>query len=114
MPDIVEIDAKTAKNRLDAGAIALDVREQHEWDAGHIDGAVHIPLTDLPDRVDEVEDRDNIVAVCLVGARSAKAARVLASNGIEAVNLVGGMRAWHAAGLSVVTSDGSPGRVVSL
>ncbi len=79
----------------------LDVREQHEWDTGHIAGARHVPLGELPQRVDEVPVGGPVLCVCHVGARSAQAVAFLRSRGIDAVNLHGGMLAWDAAGRPV-------------
>lgn len=79
-------------------ACVLDVREQNEWDEGHIDGALHIPLMELPARLDDVPADQPVVCVCHSGARSAQATVYLNRNGREAVNLAGGMEAWQAAG----------------
>lgn len=82
----------------------LDVREPAEWDAGHIDGAVHVPLSQLPDRLAEIEDERPVLCVCAVGARSAHAVLFLRSRGLDAINLHGGMLAWSNAGRPVVVS----------
>ncbi len=89
----------------------LDVREQHEWDAGHVEGAQHLPLSELLERVDEVP-AGQVLVVCKVGGRSAQAVAYLAQQGHEVVNLDGGMLAWEGAGRPMVSEDGSPPRVV--
>jgi rhodanese-related sulfurtransferase len=76
----------------------LDVREEYEWADGHIDGAHHIPLGQLPTRLAEIPDDRQVVCVCAVGARSERAAHFLGATGREAVNLDGGMNAWLSAG----------------
>lgn len=92
------------------GPVLLDVREPYEWEAGHAPSAVHVPLGELaPDRI---PTGSPVLVVCHVGGRSAQAAAVLAANGWQAVNVTGGMAAWAAAGLPVVTDDGTPGRIV--
>ncbi len=83
----------------------LDVREDDEWAAGHIDGAQHIPLAQVPTRVDEVPQGQKVVVVCRSGGRSARATGFLQSQGRDAVNLSGGMKSWQAAGRAM-TSDG--------
>ncbi|WGL52664.1 rhodanese-like domain-containing protein [Nocardioides sp. BP30] len=83
----------------------LDVREDFEWQAGHIDGALHIPLSELPARVGEVPDGQFLVT-CKVGGRSAQAVAWLTANGHEAVNLAGGMLDWAAAGRPMVSENG--------
>jgi rhodanese-related sulfurtransferase len=106
----VEIDPTAAAARATQGAVLLlDVREAEEWTAGHAQGALHVPLGRL-DPAAVPTDRP-IVAVCRSGARSGKAAELLAAAGVEAANLVGGMKAWADAGLPVVRADGSPGTV---
>jgi rhodanese-related sulfurtransferase len=89
----------------------LDVREPFEWEHGHIDGALHIPLMDLPERLDEVSGGQTLV-VCKVGARSAQAAAYLLEQGYNVVNLDGGMLDWSAAGRAMVSETGQPPQVV--
>lgn len=73
----------------------LDVREQHEYRAGHIKGAVLVPLGQLPKRTHELRNDRVIVTVCQSGRRSAQAAKILRSQGFQNVrNMVGGMSNW--------------------
>jgi len=97
---------------VEDGAFLLDVRESDEWIAGHAAAATHIPLGQVPSRVDEVPADQTVVAICRGGARSNQAAEFLRAKGIDAVNLAGGMRAWAAAGLDVITDEGDPGSVI--
>ena len=90
----------------------VDVRYPNEWEAGHIEGARHIPEDDLADRLAELDREVPVVAVCRSGARSARAAAFLQEEGFEAQNLDGGMEAWAAAGLPFPAADGRPGAVV--
>jgi rhodanese-related sulfurtransferase len=86
----------------------LDVREQDEWDAGHIDGAVHVPLAEVPQRLGELtEDETPLVVVCRSGGRSARAVAWLVQNGVDATNLDGGMGAWASAGRPMVSEAGT-------
>ena len=57
----------TSVNELPDSAVVLDVREDDEWQAGHIDGAQHIPLGELGERVAELPKESRIVAVCRSG-----------------------------------------------
>lgn len=75
----------------------LDVREDHEWSAGHIDGATHIPLGELQARVGELDPQARTLVVCHMGGRSARATAWLHAQGHDVVNLDGGMEAWEAA-----------------
>jgi len=90
----------------------LDVRETDEWDAGHIEGAQHIPLGDLGARLDEVPRDRTVVAVCRSGSRSDRAAKGLRVSGYAAENLEGGVTAWTRAGLPLVDNAGRAGRVI--
>ncbi len=91
-----------------AGSIVLDVREADEWEAGHIQGALHIPLAELPMRVGELRQDENIVVVCRMGGRSAQAVAWLVHHGYDAINLDGGMGAWAATGRPMVSETGDP------
>jgi len=90
----------------------LDVREDDEWQAGHIEGAQHIPLGELGDRLGELPSGKTIVAVCRSGARSAAAVRGLRQLGREAENLDGGVIAWTEAGLPLINAAGRKGQVL--
>ncbi len=85
-------------------ALFLDVRETSEFRAGHVPGALHIPLGQLHRRLGELGRDRSIVAVCRSGNRSGAAARMLAAEGYQVENLGGGMIAWTRAGLPVRTS----------
>jgi hydroxyacylglutathione hydrolase len=100
---IDEVDTAAARRAYDAGdAMVLDVRGQGEWDAGHVPGAVHIPLGYLPDRLDEVPQDRFIVVHCKGGGRAAIATCVLRRAGIRnVVNLAGGFDRWQADGNAV-------------
>ena len=106
-----KVTATEAAELVDNGAILLDVREPHEWQAGHAPKARHIPLAQLPPRLDELPANRPIVTVCRSGSRSARAAAMLGEAGREVSNLAGGMHAWSRNGLPIVTKSGRPGRV---
>ncbi len=94
-----------ARDRIAGGAAAVDVREQAEWDAGHLAGSVWIPLGELGARLSELPD-DPLVIVCRSGSRSGMAADALAGVGIDASNLAGGLLAWAASGLPLEPAGG--------
>ncbi len=90
----------------------LDVREWYEWEAGTVEGAVHIPIRTLAERVGDVPKEQAIVVVCQVGQRSALAADYLNQIGYEAQNLDGGLEAWQAQGLPLVDGRSEEGKIV--
>jgi rhodanese-related sulfurtransferase len=97
--------------RLDDVTV-VDVREPNEWQAGRIQGAVHIPLNALMSGAGGDLDHDRpLVMVCRVGNRSELATLMMQARGIEAYNLEGGMDAWSREGLPFSAEDGTPGTV---
>ena len=98
-------------NELLGRAVFLDVREPYEWEAGHVEGAVHIPIGQITLRVAELDPRDHVVVVCQVGQRSALVTDWLNDRGFKAQNLEGGLAAWSAQGLPLV-SEAQEGRLV--
>ena|SRR3989442_15861486 len=90
----------------------VDCREQYEWDAGRIDGAIHIPLNAImAGGGAELEPGKPVVVICRTGNRSELATMMFQARGLEAYNLEGGMEAWLRDGLPFFAPDGSPGRV---
>src|ERR671923_1218827 len=96
--EIDEVDAVRARELIASDSPAIvDVREQHEWDEGHIPGAVHVPRGHLESRIEAaVSDRSRAVVVyCASGNRSAFAAKTLEELGYESVvSLAGGFTDW--------------------
>jgi sulfur-carrier protein adenylyltransferase/sulfurtransferase len=78
-----------------AELVLLDVREPHEWEIAHIEGARLIPLSQLPDRLSELDGHAEIVTQCHHGSRSMKALEILRGAGFGKVrSLAGGIDAW--------------------
>jgi hydroxyacylglutathione hydrolase len=83
-------------------ATIVDVRGRSEWESGHLPGAVHIPLGELGDRLDELPKDAPLVMQCKSGSRSSIASSLLQAHGFSNVtNLHGGITAWRRAGLPV-------------
>jgi rhodanese-related sulfurtransferase len=106
-----KVSAAEAAALIDDGALLLDVRQPHEWRAGHAPKARHVPLAQLPHRARELATGKPLITVCRSGHRSVPAAAVLTAIGHAASNLTGGMRAWASAGLPIVATGGGQGRV---
>ncbi len=82
----------------ETGSLVLDVREENEYQSGHIKDSIHIPLSALKSRMSELESyKDkNIILGCRSGSRSGRASSMLKKNGFEKVhNLRGGVLAWE-------------------
>lgn len=90
----------------------VDCRENYEWEAGRIDGAIHIPVNAIMAGAGGDLDHDKPIAViCRSGNRSELATMMLQARGYDATNVEGGMEAWAQAGLPFEAPDGSRGRV---
>lgn len=75
--------------------ILLDIREDWEWEKAHLEGAIHIPLTELSDRMGELDPRSEIIIYCHHGERSVDGCLVLWEHGFRKLrSLTGGIEAW--------------------
>ncbi len=102
LESVPQMDVQTTHDMWQVDEIALlDVREQSEWDLGHVDGISLIPLGQLPMRWRELDPDKKWVIVCRSGNRSNYAAALLRQAGLDAVNMWGGMLDWKAAGLPI-------------
>lgn len=108
--DPAGISLDEAHRLLKSGAAVLvDVREQHEWDAGHAAEAVHMPIGELDPAA--LPPGTELIVTCRSGGRGTRATATLVEAGLPARNLTGGMRGWRDAGLPLESADGSPGSV---
>ncbi len=98
----IRIDVKEAEEMKKNGAAVIDVREPHEYKAGHVPDAKLIPVATVYARREELPRDKDIVFVCAVGQRSALACEMAAAAGLTRLfNLEGGTDAWIKAGLPV-------------
>jgi rhodanese-related sulfurtransferase len=102
---IPQVDAAGLADVMAAGHSVVDVRQPNEYVNGHVPGAVLVPLQELPDRMAELPADRPLHLICRSGARSLAAAEFLAGQGVEAVNVAGGMLAWVESGRPVVTGS---------
>jgi rhodanese-related sulfurtransferase len=105
------MDAATAFAHKD-GVCYLDVREPYEWDSGHIEGSLHVPIGDIQSRFEELDKDTPIVVVCQVGQRSALVSEFLVAKGYDAQNLEGGLDAWASQGYPLVTATDPLGNIL--
>src|SRR2546423_9085369 len=102
-----ELSPEELRDRLERGEIQLiDVREQHEWDAGRIAGARHIELERLAGRAEEIDRARPVAFQCPLGARSAMATQAVRAGGWDAYNLAGCITEWVRHGLPIEPDDG--------
>ena len=89
------VDAREAARRFHAkDALLLDVREPSELRVAAVAGAVHVPMREVPARLDELPRDHPILVICHHGGRSQVVADWLAANGFDAANVAGGIDAW--------------------
>lgn len=95
--------------------LLVDVREDDEWVAGHAAGALHVPMSDFAARSGEVSAKaaegGPVYVVCRSGGRSARVTQYLVQQGLDAVNVDGGMLDWEAAGRPLVSEGTEPAHV---
>jgi len=101
-----EVSRDEAQKLIDEGAQLIDVRADHEWEAGRIAGATHLPLADLAGRAGEIDQERPVVVYCRGGNRSAMAADALAEAGYDAVKMSEGIVGWSEAGLPLEPEGG--------
>ncbi len=98
----IEIDQQGFAAAHAAGAVVIDVREPHEYAAGHVPGAQLVPLGTLAAGAEQLDRTARVYVICATGNRSLTAARALAGAGFDAQSVQGGTSAWAAAGRPVV------------
>lgn len=105
-PESVTVD------EVPAGARLVDVREPDEWAAAHVAGAQLVPLASVPEHVAQFAATAPVYLICRSGNRSGRAAQWLRGQGVAAVNVAGGMRAWAAGGRPMVSDSGVEPEVI--
>ena len=108
------IPAIDADGAFAAGAdfVLLDVCEHDEWIRGHAPTAIHIPMSELMTRLDELDRTKHIICTCRSGSRSRPVTEWLLQQGIDARNMTGGMASWANFGHPLVNRAGNPGVVI--
>jgi rhodanese-related sulfurtransferase len=101
-----EISREEAQKLVADGAQLVDVRAEHEWELGRIEGATHLPLAELSERVGEIDKDRPVVFYCRGGNRSTMATEALAAEGYEALKLSEGIVGWAEAGLPLAPEGG--------
>lgn len=99
-PDVLEVTAEDLMAALAGNnpPLVLDVREDYEWRQVRMPGALHIPMNDVPARLDELAATRPLVVVCAHGSRSYSVAAWLGERGVAASSLAGGITRWAQVG----------------
>ena len=97
---VEEVTPEEVREKLSEDVQIVDTRPPAEFKAGHIPGAINIPLQELPQRIDEVEWGDEIVCACPIGQSSIQAARLIKSyEGVDGdarvASMEGGYQEWE-------------------
>jgi rhodanese-related sulfurtransferase len=104
---MLEISPQSAFEEINSGrAVGVDVRESHEWDAGHAENVSWNPMSAF-DVADLPSDKP-IIFICRSGGRSGQVADSVSGQFENVFNMTGGMKAWHEAGLAMVSTNGNP------
>ena len=101
--DVPEIDVAELAVLREQGARVFDVREPDEYTEAHVPGALLIPLGTVPDNLEQFPTEGPVYVICAAGGRSRTASTFLRSNGVDAVNIAGGTKAWLAAGFPFIS-----------
>lgn len=108
LPMIQQVSAAELQAAQTAGPVTLiDVREQWEYESGHVPGAEWIPMALVPLRMDELGARQPLYVICRTGNRSGQVCMYLAQRGIRAINVDGGTEAWSRLGSPLNQTQGS-------
>lgn len=101
-----EVSRDEAQKLIEDGAQLIDVRADHEWEAGRIAGATHLPLAELAGRTGEIDSERPVVLYCRGGTRSTMATDALVEAGFDAAKLSEGIVGWDAADLPLEPEGG--------
>jgi rhodanese-related sulfurtransferase len=98
---------------LGGDALMIDVRDEHEWAAGHAPHSIHIPLDEVSGATPYTTRTRRVIVVSRSGRRAERAVTHLRTAGVDAVVLHGGLRAWVEAGGDLVGDGGQGPRIVA-
>jgi rhodanese-related sulfurtransferase len=101
---MTEVSTAALATALQQGAVVVDVREQDEFARGHVPGVRLIPMSEIEQRWSEIPaDQGTVYLICASGGRSEKVAVALRQAGLDAVNVLGGTKAWAEEGRPIET-----------
>jgi rhodanese-related sulfurtransferase len=96
----IEMDPREVNRRMtEDDMLLIDVREDYEWEAGHVPGSRHVQLMQIAEEAAALPEKEAIAFICLSGVRSGMVATSFRRAGFEAYNVSGGFAAWFETGL---------------
>jgi rhodanese-related sulfurtransferase len=101
----VEVDIEQLDKARAEGTPLVDVREVDEYVAGHVPGAILLPMSEIAGRVDEVPTGGPVYVICQMGSRSLKVVEWLRQQDVDAYSVAGGTKKWADSGREIVTGD---------
>ncbi len=102
---VSEVTIEELESALQSGARLIDVREPDEYEAGHVPGAILVPLGTVPDSLAQFSSDATTYVICKSGARSYRACEFVIDHGLDAANVEGGTMAWIISGRGTVAGD---------
>lgn len=100
-----EVSINDLTDALSEGAYLIDVREDWEYQDGHVPNAIHMPLASVPENLEQLPRDKKIWIICQSGGRSMTAANFLEAQGLDAVSVAGGTSGWIAAGKDITFQE---------
>lgn len=100
---IAEVSVEQLEAALAAGAKLIDVREDDEYDDGHVPGAIHVPLSTVPESIEMFRSDGDTYVICKGGGRSLRACEFLEGVDVVTINVAGGTMAWALSGRPLAT-----------
>ena len=101
----IEVTLNELATAIEHKGFVLDVREDYEWEEGHVPNAHHIPMNDVADQLDKLDDGARIFVICKSGRRSLTVANYLESQGYDVVSVAGGTEGWVESGRELSFED---------
>lgn len=96
-----EVTIDQLEQAIAQGAYVMDVREDWEFESGHVPQAHHVPLNSIPENLSQIPKDQQVWIICQSGGRSMTAANYLEAQGFDVVSVAGGTGGWIAAGKTV-------------
>jgi len=112
LDNVNSVFSEDIEEHINEGYKLIDVREDHEWNAGHHSFAEHIPMAKIPENLHTFKENEKYIIICRSGNRSGKVTNYLNNQSIQAFNLTGGMKELSLHSENVLDSTGKKGSII--